>query len=206
LCHIYRHFPFLGETAICPCTLPNGLEHRDTKTIVVLGDSVVFGFGLEDDETIASQLQVLINQKGLPYSIKNIAAPGYSSWNEYEALNQYLNKNKADIVVFVFVYNDITLNNNGFSNMKRYQKTKYSPLKRFLYKNLYSLSLINRYTASQRVHSKTEAISGSENHNDQIVKKLYGTYLNEEKVDYSMEAISKIKSLCERNNIDFGSR
>ncbi len=186
-----------------PKMLNNGIENPDTKTIVILGDSVVFGFGLRDDETIASQFQALINQKGLSYIVKNIAAPGYSSWNEYEALNQYLKKNKVDIVFLVYIPNDVTFNNNGLVNMKRYEKTKYSPMTSFLYKNLYSLSLIDLYKASQKDHSKVKESPGSENQGNQVVEKLYSDYLNEEKVNYSMEAISKIESLCEKNKIQF---
>lgn len=173
--------------------------NADSKTILILGDSVVFGFGLQDDKTIASQFQTLINQADSNYVVKNIAAPGYTSWNEYEALNQYLVNHEVDIVVLFYVFNDITLDNHALITMKRDQEMKYSSVKKALYKNIYLLSLIKDMGASLDSNSNT---GNKSNAQEPIVDQLYRTYLNQEALDYSIEAISKIKSLCEQNNIE----
>lgn len=175
----------------------NQFVNADSKTILILGDSVVFGFGLEDDETIASQLQALINEKGANYFVQNIGAPGYTSWNEYEALNQYLSHNLADIVVLFYVFNDITLDNNELVNMKRDQQNKYSPIKRTLYENIYFLSFMREWVVG--LYNNTGPQSDSPG---AVVEQLNNTYLNQKALDYSMEAIAKIKSVCDQNNIE----
>lgn len=169
------------------------------QTILILGDSVVFGFGLQNEETIASQLQRLINRNNSKYTVKNIGAPGYTTWNEYEALKKYLNDHKVDIVVLFYVFNDVTMDNNALISMRKDQTNKFSPIKRTLYRNIYSLSLIKEIFA--RINSDPAMKEDSGSDNDNVVDQLYSAYLNQEALDYSMDAISKIKYLCDKNGI-----
>jgi len=175
-------------------------ENIKEQNILILGDSVVFGFGLENGQTFASQLQHLSNKNNSNYIVKNIGAPGYTSWNEYEALKQYIENHNVDIVILFYVFNDVTLDNNALIVMSQDQKRRYSPLKRTLYRNIYLLSFINETTA--RFKDNTGVTGASENRDDKIVDQLYSTYLNQEALDYSMNAISKIKSLCDENGIE----
>lgn len=177
----------------------NQLVDEDLKTILILGDSVVFGFGLADDETIASQLLKLINESDSAYTVKNIGAPGYTSWNEYEALNKYLVNNNVDIVVLFYVFNDITINNNAFVDMKKDQQANNNPFKRAFRKNIYLLSFIkeiniNNSTSTNSIRKTDVDIS--------IIDQLESTYMDQEAVNYSIEAISKIQSICEQNEAE----
>lgn len=193
-----------GNRIIKP-KIANTSDDVSEKTILILGDSVVFGFGLENDETIASQFQNLINKNDSKHVVKNISAPGYTSWNEYEALRLYLNEHEVDIVILFYVFNDITKDNNALRAMRQDQKNEYSPLKRVLYKNIYSLTLINQISSRIKSIARNKERSGrntSNVNNVNVVDQLYSAYLNQEALDYSMDAISKIKSLCVKNNIE----
>lgn len=188
----------------------NDLSPEKTKTILILGDSVVFGFGLRDNETIASQLQTLMNQKGANFVIKNIAAPGYSSWNEYEALRLYLEKNHADIVVLVYINNDVTYSNHGIVGLKKQTDSKYNSkyreLRKFLYKNIYSLTLVERMAGSVIEQISAKSHSKKRDSSKILERKISKTntnFKNPHMLNYSLEAISKIKSLCESKNINF---
>jgi len=77
---------------------------RDATQIILIGASFIMGYGLEDQETCASQLQ-----KRFPLiHITNYATPGYSTYQSLLALEQYFKKhinNHQRIVVYGFCDN-----------------------------------------------------------------------------------------------------
>ena len=77
------------------------------KPVLILGDSVAFGQGLDDDATLSSQLQ---KESCGRYQVRNLAVPGYSSWNEYGAFRDY--QEQVDRLILIYVPNDITYENN----------------------------------------------------------------------------------------------
>ena len=77
-----------------------------SRRILLLGDSVVFGFCLGNDETIATQLQARLDRSGVDTWVDNVAVPGYSTWNEVGALREYLQRSAVDQVVVLWVAND----------------------------------------------------------------------------------------------------
>lgn len=91
------------------------------RVVLLLGDSGVFGFGLDDHDTIASQLQNFCVGQELNYEIRNIGVSGYTSWNEYQSLVDYLKADRATEVVVLYMPNDPTFDNDyfGFSSGKR---------------------------------------------------------------------------------------
>ena len=89
-----------------------GPAAADSATrIAVLGDSVAFGFGIEDDQTIAHQLEDLLAgtmAAGQPRPVVfTVACPGWNNHNACRYLKNYLARLRPDIVVFMPVGNDI---------------------------------------------------------------------------------------------------
>ncbi len=171
------------------------------KTILILGDSLVFGHGLDNDETVASQLQSLINEKGLDYKLLNIGVPGYMTWNEYEAFKEYLeySSEKIDLVILVYVFNDITEDNNQLNLMKTDQKRKFGPVGRFLHSNIYSLSLLKHLYIAILYKRKSNL---NKTQYERKVSELKAEYMDERSLKYSMQAISELKKLCDQYLID----
>ena len=84
---------------------------EDSPRIVILGDSVAFGQGLEDQETIAHRLETMLNEVRGPDSPSvvayTVAVPGWNFRNSIRFLLDHLDVYQPDIVVFVPVANDL---------------------------------------------------------------------------------------------------
>lgn len=78
------------------------------RKVLLLGDSVVFGQGLHDDETFASRLQQRFDAARIPWKVENIGVPAYSTENELGALRRYLATSTPSRVVVIWVSNDPT--------------------------------------------------------------------------------------------------
>ncbi len=86
----------------------------DPLRIVVLGDSVAFGWGLADDETLAHQLETLLEQQRPPggrgVEARTVAVPGWNASTACAFLFDHLAELDPDVVVFVPVINDLSDN------------------------------------------------------------------------------------------------
>ncbi|MBD0372786.1 MAG: hypothetical protein ICV60_18220 [Pyrinomonadaceae bacterium] len=155
------------------------------RKVLLLGDSVVFGYGLNDDETIPSQLQRLTKDQ-----VVNIGVPGYSSWNEYAALKDYLEIHNVSKVILLYIPNDITFDNNhgGIGN-GQFNDTSNSSFHRFL-RFMYAHFYIS-YLISDRIKAITNR------------DKTQKVVVDWPALDYSMQATRRIKELCQQNGIDF---
>ncbi len=82
----------------------------DTKRILFLGDSVIFGYKLNSyRETIPYLIQERLNEKhNLKVQCINSGVSGYSPWQEYIYLKKEGIKYDPDLVVIGFVLNDVT--------------------------------------------------------------------------------------------------
>lgn len=184
--------------------VPNPIERGNSphlRRIVLLGDSVAFGQGLDDAETIAANLQRhdLISKET---RVVSVAAPGYTSWNEYKALERYFSRSKADVVVLIYVNNDLTNDDDHFKFNRSGGKIAYmerSPffqLTRFLYDHSRLFFLITdsikkiNYTLGRLSEPSTQASDS-----------ISGATLSN--LDYSMSAVEKMHDLCEREGADF---
>jgi hypothetical protein len=72
--------------------------------IVVLGDSVAFGFGLGDQETLAAQLE---RQLGGRVACFTVAIPSWNARNAWRFLLDHLGTLRPDIVLYLPVENDL---------------------------------------------------------------------------------------------------
>lgn len=154
------------------------------KPLLILGDSVAFGQGLSDEDTISSQLQKLVCGQ---YEIRNMAVPGYSSWNEYAAFRN--DKRPLDQLVLIYVPNDVTYENDHLklrgSEIADLSNNRIHRLFRYLYSHVYLSYLVadglKRIGHSQRV-----------------------SYLPDpDTLAYSLQALRRIGELCRERNIKF---
>lgn len=154
------------------------------KPLLILGDSVAFGQGLSDDDTISSQLQKLVCGQ---YQVRNIAVPGYSSWNEYAAFRA--DNQPLDRLILIYVPNDVTYENNHLKlkagEIADLSSSRIHRLLRALYSHVYLSYLVADSFKRLRHH---EAVSYSP---------------APEALAYSMEALKGISELCRERNIKF---
>jgi lysophospholipase L1-like esterase len=90
-------------------------RHRrpDTFRILVLGDSLAWGFGVEDDETFAARLEALLSRRypDLDIQVLNGAVPGYGTADELAYLRSRGVELGPDLVVVQFLsVNDLLEN------------------------------------------------------------------------------------------------
>jgi len=78
--------------------------------IVVLGDSLTFGQGVNDNETFPYYLEELLNKKNISakrFEVLNFGVPGYNTLQEVEAFKVKALKYSPDLVIIAHVSNDI---------------------------------------------------------------------------------------------------
>ncbi len=79
--------------------------HPGKPTIAVLGDSIAFGYGLENDQTLSSRLDVLLEKK---LNVVNAAAPGYGIKQEAAMFKNDVAVLHPSTLIVVFHWNDLT--------------------------------------------------------------------------------------------------
>lgn len=79
-----------------------------TFRIIMLGDSETFSFMLEQSDTLAAQLENLMNQKSslVHYEILNFGVEGYNIFQELEMLKTKGLKYNPDLIILNYVLND----------------------------------------------------------------------------------------------------
>jgi hypothetical protein len=77
--------------------------------IVVLGDSVAFGLGLADDETLGAQLERLLAAAlpARPIACTTVAVPSWNGRNAWRFLLDHLEHFRPDIVLYLPIDNDL---------------------------------------------------------------------------------------------------
>lgn len=78
------------------------LENKQ-KTIIILGDSFMFGYSIGDNDTIPHNLELLLKST----EVINAAVPGYSIEQMIALYNKKLKDTKHDIVILSFIKEDI---------------------------------------------------------------------------------------------------
>jgi hypothetical protein len=80
--------------------------------LVVLGDSVAFGYGLSDEQTLAAQLESLLaasrGTEARPLACFTVAAPSWNHRSALACLRDHWDTLRPDIVVYVPVANDLS--------------------------------------------------------------------------------------------------
>jgi lysophospholipase L1-like esterase len=73
------------------------------EKIVIVGDSVTFGVGVRDEDTLPSQLQTLV---GASRQIINLGVGGYKAWQAYQAALDSPDAKKGNTLVYIACMND----------------------------------------------------------------------------------------------------
>ena len=81
-------------------------KDEGTYRIVMLGDSFVFGFGVEDDETLAAQLEATLGTRHEGIEVLNAGVPGWSTDQYYLFLRTRLDEITPDLVMLGLLDND----------------------------------------------------------------------------------------------------
>jgi hypothetical protein len=86
-------------------------EGPDVVTIIGLGDSIMFGWGVPDGRMYTAYLEHLLNEKypRKTWRVINTAAPGYNTVIEVETLRAKGLEFKPDLVILDLVPNDLEL-------------------------------------------------------------------------------------------------
>ena len=74
--------------------------------IILAGDSIAYGLGLEDNETIPVRLAQNLQSMGLDAEVLNLGVDGYNTQQEARRLELTLPGLQADYVVLLFCLND----------------------------------------------------------------------------------------------------
>jgi len=83
---------------------PHGLVR-----VVAVGDSVTFGFGVNDDDTFCVQAERLLRSRhsGANVEFVNLAVPGYDTRQEVTLLGRHVARLSPDVVLVGFYSNDV---------------------------------------------------------------------------------------------------
>lgn len=105
----YELKPNIHEYTYRSTVTTNGFGFRspeidDKKPLMIfLGDSITFGYGLEDDETIPAHIQKYIPK----YSVINTAVPGYNLKQQTALYKEKIASLTPDILILIFHPNDL---------------------------------------------------------------------------------------------------
>ncbi len=89
-----------------------GIEPRrgnseETFRIVVIGDFIAFGQGVEEGETLADQLRASLEKKrGVGGLVVNLGVPGYNTCQEYWRFREHGLFVRPHVAVLLYVEND----------------------------------------------------------------------------------------------------
>lgn len=90
---------------------PRALGGAADRRVVLLGDSVAFGFGLTDEQTYAAQLERWLAQAcastGTRVAVSTLACPGWNARSAFRALRNHIGRLAPDLVLYVAVMNDL---------------------------------------------------------------------------------------------------
>lgn len=87
---------------------PESAEYpKDARRILVLGDSVAFGYMLDFDDTLGARLETeMEEQTGRPHRVLNGGVEGYNTQNQLAWLRRYGRDLEPEALVVVFNLND----------------------------------------------------------------------------------------------------
>jgi lysophospholipase L1-like esterase len=76
-------------------------------SLLILGDSVAFGWGVRVEDTFARQLETTLRFEGRPVRTLNASVPGYNTYQEWTFLRLNAQRLRPDRVLLLYVDNDI---------------------------------------------------------------------------------------------------
>lgn len=97
---------------------------RGVKRVLCVGDSFVFGTGVQDDETWPAQLQVLFDGEAQERSIEvwNCGIPGFDTVQEIAFLEERLLPFDPDLVVLCYYINDAQIGEEKMARLSWFNR------------------------------------------------------------------------------------
>jgi lysophospholipase L1-like esterase len=136
----------------------NSLGHRDREPdpalaarprVLVLGDSFAFGFGIEDDETLAARLR-----EHLPEAeVRNLGVTGYNVAQAHALLREQDLARRATVVVHAFCMNDVEVQSIPTHRARR-QRVPRTGFKYLLSEHCHSYDLLRRAIGANKTVSR----------------------------------------------------
>ncbi|MFH2020940.1 MAG: SGNH/GDSL hydrolase family protein [archaeon] len=131
---------------------------NSTRRILVLGDSITMGWGVNYSDTYAQVLESMLNEDKTAYEVINAGVGNYNTQNEYGTLKKYIDLD-PDIIILGFYINDIeetkysrlnyiTKNSNLYALMlDKFIVVEYSGQKNYreIYRNLYENQILRNH-------------------------------------------------------------
>jgi hypothetical protein len=121
---VYKHAPSFQRTYQGVRVVINELGLRDRNLekkqdgelrILLLGDSVTFGWGVPIEATFGRKLESrLASELGRPVRTVNTGVGSYNTVQEYAVLRTYADVIEPDVVVLLYIHNDIEPNDPPF--------------------------------------------------------------------------------------------
>lgn len=163
--------------------------------IVLLGDSVVFGQGVDDAGTIPANVQRLLYDRGSRSRVVSIAAPGYTSWNEYAAFSKYPDLPKVQTLIVVYVnHTERGRDNDHFKFRETGGRIHY------MEQNILHKILRMMYDNSRLFFLTADSVKRVWNAVRQPSPE-WADGLDAEALSYSVQAVENLQELCEKRNI-----
>ena len=172
-----------------------GLRDRDLEKkkkgelrILLLGDSVTFGWGVPVETTFGRKLETLLTAKlEHPVRTVNSGVGGYNTVQEQAFISTYIDVIEPDTVILLYVRNDIELNELPFDPWSQLALQSKTPPE--IIRILVGKSWLYRLGVFALKYSRPRGLTS-------LDKKTRG--LRE-----SMNALSSIASLCLERNVRF---
>ncbi len=96
-------------------------KNKNTKRILLLGDSFTAGFEVEKKQTLDARLENLLKSRG-HYEVLNAGVRGFGTDQSYLYLKNEGYRYSPDIIVYIFTDNDLTENVTIHQPMQKYGK------------------------------------------------------------------------------------
>ena len=98
-----------------------GPKTPGTTRVLLVGDSFVFGVGLDEEHTLSARLQRMLGAAGRPSEVLNLGVAGYSTDQEYVLFRELAERLAPDVVVLVVCDNDFEGNTLDFAYRQYYK-------------------------------------------------------------------------------------
>ncbi len=118
--------------------LPSALKKGNEKRVLVTGDSSIYGWGVQDHQTYAVQLEKELTQIfNVPIEVINLGVPGYSTEQTLKLLDKVGWQYQPDIIVISNIFSDCNI--DAFQDSKAFALA--NPERSILYSALRSSRL-----------------------------------------------------------------
>jgi hypothetical protein len=168
------------------------IKGDNTFRILILGDSVTFGIGVNESGTYANILEDILinNDRGINFEVINAGVMGYSNYQELLLYKTRMSDWNPDLLIIGYVYNDIFPDDRSFITQRHTFNHELPPSKfmRTIYETLSKSTLIRTSyhllfksqngDSSDIVNNLLEFKRISEKHNTELLI-LFFPYLDE---------------------------